>query len=81
MQAPHLLILDEPTNHLDIDSRRALLDAINAILGTTIEPEFRPDRPGDVRHSLAALDRIRAGLGYDPSVDFAAGLRRTLEVS
>ena len=29
MAAPHLLILDEPTNHLDIDSRRALLDALN----------------------------------------------------
>jgi ATP-binding cassette, subfamily F, member 3 len=29
MVAPHLLILDEPTNHLDIDSRRALLEALN----------------------------------------------------
>jgi ATP-binding cassette subfamily F protein 3 len=26
---PHLLILDEPTNHLDIDSRAALIEAIN----------------------------------------------------
>jgi len=26
---PHLLILDEPTNHLDIDSRTALMEAIN----------------------------------------------------
>jgi ATP-binding cassette, subfamily F, member 3 len=33
---PHLLILDEPANHLDIDSRAALIEAINEYRGAVI---------------------------------------------
>jgi UDP-glucose 4-epimerase len=56
-----------------------LIAELNAILGTSAVPVHGDARPGDIRHSRAKIERIRADLGYAPRVPFAEGLRRTLE--
>jgi nucleoside-diphosphate-sugar epimerase len=42
-------------------------------------PVYSAGRTGDVKHSLADLGRAREILGYEPIVDFAAGLDATME--
>lgn len=42
------------------------------------EPEFLPERPGDVRDSVASLARAQAGIGFAPTTDLATGLVATL---
>jgi nucleoside-diphosphate-sugar epimerase len=56
-----------------------LLGQINEILGTRIEPQFAPARKGDVKHSLADIAQARKLIGYEVTVDFREGLRRTVE--
>jgi UDP-glucose 4-epimerase len=61
--------------------RVSLLDvvaAINAGLGTQLEPEFLPPRAGDIRDSLADIGAARRDLGYTASVRFAEGLERAM---
>ncbi len=63
-------------------ARYTLLDlyaALAKIMGTEIEPVFAAPRPGDVKHSLAAIDVARQALGYEPTVGWEEGLRRTVE--
>ncbi|HXG11633.1 MAG TPA: SDR family oxidoreductase [Gemmataceae bacterium] len=56
-----------------------LVARLNELLGTTLQPVHHPPRPGDVRHSQADISRARRDLGYEPTVSFPVGLRRTLE--
>ena len=67
--------------NVGIGERYSLLDLVgtlNEILGTSITPVFEDPRPGDVRHSHAAIDRATELIGYRPVVSFRDGLERTV---
>jgi UDP-glucose 4-epimerase len=56
-----------------------LVSLLNGLLGTSIEPEHLPERPGDVKHSLASIELAGTTIGYAPLVGFEEGLRRTVD--
>jgi UDP-glucose 4-epimerase len=56
-----------------------LLDMIEQITGRKIDRRHRLPRAGDVRDSLAGLQRAAERLGYSPGVRLVDGLRRTWE--
>jgi UDP-glucose 4-epimerase len=56
-----------------------LVELLNRLLDSAIEPEHTEARPGDVRHSLASIERAREDLGYEPTTDMMTGLRHCLE--
>ncbi len=61
--------------------RISLLELYRAMaseLGVDLAPEHAPARPGDVRHSVAAIERAEALLGWRPRVSWREGLARTL---
>jgi len=43
-----------------------------------LTPIYKPDRAGDVKHSLADLSRAETLLGYDPITNFEDGLATTM---
>jgi UDP-glucose 4-epimerase len=55
-----------------------MIAALNNLVGREIPVEYYPERAGDIRHSLADIDKARRMLGYTPSVTFEEGLARTL---
>jgi UDP-glucose 4-epimerase len=56
-----------------------LVESLKKMLGREIDPVHTRAREGDVRDSLADITLARNGLGYEPSVRFAEGLRLTVE--
>lgn len=55
-----------------------VLQVLSGIAGKKLDAEYVAPRSGDVRHSLADIERARRLLGYDPKVRFEEGLRETV---
>jgi nucleoside-diphosphate-sugar epimerase len=56
-----------------------LLGEIEALAGVEVERVHTAGRLGDVRMSRADISKARERLGYEPTVDFQEGLRRTFD--
>lgn len=48
-------------------------------LGKDIEPNFGPDRAGDIKHSNADISKAKKLLGYDPEYDFKKGIALAID--
>lgn len=54
-----------------------LLGHVSEVTGRHLVAEYGPARDGDVRDSLASLERSKTLLGYSPAVGLIEGLQRT----
>lgn len=60
----------------------SLLELFNQLkqqAGSDMQPVFGPERVGDVKHSLANIDKAKSMLGYAPLVSVEEGLKLTWE--
>ena len=58
--------------------REYLIDiyyGLTKALGLDVEPNFGPDRKGDIKHSNADISKAKENLGYDPDYSFADGIQ------
>ena len=56
-----------------------LLQHLNQIFGSTVQPRLSPNRPSDVRRTVADCSKAADLLDWKPSVGFAEGLLRTVQ--
>ncbi len=56
-----------------------LADVINDLAGNGEPTQFLAERPGDIRHSVAEVERFRRVSGWNPRTRLREGLRATLE--
>lgn len=60
-------------------SLKELWEIICSISKLSIKPEFREERIGDVKHSLAEISKAKRLIGYDPKVNIKKGLELTID--
>ncbi len=70
------------TFNIAFGGQYSLMDVYKKIcelLDKDIEPNFAPDRKGDIKHSNACIDKARELLSYNPEYSFEKGLELTIE--
>jgi len=55
-----------------------MLETLKELVGTLPPVEFAPPRPGDIRRSVASIEKLK-GLGYRPRWSFKEGLKSLLK--
>lgn len=60
-------------------SLNQLFDLIKTNLNSTLIPEYKPERKGDIKNSLANINKSKQLLGYEPLVDLETGLKLTID--
>jgi nucleoside-diphosphate-sugar epimerase len=60
-------------------SLNQLVKELRAIVSAELNVEYADSRPGDVKHSLASIDKAKRLMGYESAIPFGEGLRRTVE--
>lgn len=55
------------------------VEGLRKATGYAGEVRYAPERGGDVKHSLADIGRAKESLGYEPQIEFAEGLERTVD--
>ena len=60
-------------------SLNELVGILGEFAGRKVQPSYAPQRAGDIKHSLAGIEKAETLLGYTPKVSVRAGLRRTWE--
>jgi UDP-N-acetylglucosamine/UDP-N-acetyl-alpha-D-glucosaminouronate 4-epimerase len=55
-----------------------MVDALNRLMGTKIEPDYAGERAGDIKHSFADISLAQKSFGYKPLVGFEDGLKKTI---
>jgi nucleoside-diphosphate-sugar epimerase len=55
------------------------LEVLREISGNNLQAKYEPTRDGDIRDSQADVTLSRELLKYEPTVDFATGMRRTFD--
>jgi UDP-glucuronate 4-epimerase len=60
-------------------SLKALVDRISGALGKQPVIEWKPEQPGDMKHTLADVELAQSDLGYSPKVSIDAGIPRFVD--